>query len=100
LQIKVIVKLINIRILVTMMCTAMSVNYPILRFWLGFNLYYFSLFNYSFTMNRDSIPSRRKIYCPQCTDLNLGFTQSPIPGLSTGQEVNLSCPSSIKVMNT
>jgi hypothetical protein len=65
-----------------------------------FSLYYFSLFNYSMTVNQDSIPNRRKIYCPQCTDLVLGSTQSPIPAFCLGQEVNNPCPSSIKVMNT
>ena len=79
--------------------TAISVNYPIIRFRLVFQ-FIVLLVIYSCTMNQDSIPSRRKISCPQCTDLILGFTQSPIPGLCMGQEVNHLCPSSIKVMNT
>lgn len=83
--------MINIRCLMTMMYTAMSVNYPTIRFQLVFQ-FILLLVIYSFTMNQDSIPSRRKISCPQCTDL--------IPGLCMGQEVNHLCLSSITVMNT
>lgn len=91
-QIKVIVKLINIRFLVTIY-TAMSVTTQCFAFGSCFSLYYFSLFNYSLTVNQDSIPSTRKISCLQCTDLVLGTTQSPIPRFCLGQEVNLPCPS-------